>query len=200
MPVLICKNCGNLTESEKVDELFCSTCGASLDGIKPEEKEEKPQTIQLPTSQPESDQKPSETPTTDQKPAEQPTSDQKSPEQPSVSPVELPEIKENETESAPPQAQVAFAVEPQVMEVYENKNLVACPQCSYGCDTAWDKCPICGSQISGASNLQKITETDFKFSEETLKEKLVPCPKCNYFCDPNWQKCPICQTELKQSE
>lgn len=88
----------------------------------------------------------------------------------------------------------------QVMEVYEDKNLVVCPECSYGCNPSWDKCPICGTQIAGNPDLQNITDADFSFSEDSLKQKLIPCPKCQYSCDPNWDACPICQTKLPSPE
>lgn len=221
MPIFICKNCGNLTESEKVEGLACSTCGAALDDAKQKEEEKPAQPKELPPSQPvpeqitadqaKPDQKTSQPPAPEQKPA---SAEQKSPESPAPeetpleqAPIDLPESRE--PPRSPPRPAVAgpsstrshvfMGATNEIMEVYENKNLVACPRCSYGCEPAWEKCPICEAKISGASELQKISESDFSIDEEKLKEKLVPCPKCNYFCDPNWTNCPICQTELKKS-
>jgi hypothetical protein len=88
------------------------------------------------------------------------------------------------------------------MEIYENTNLVACPQCSYGCDPTWGNCPICQAEISGLENLKKVSDSDpsdFVLDESELKKQLTPCPKCQYACDPGWDKCPICQTALNQT-
>jgi rubrerythrin len=86
------------------------------------------------------------------------------------------------------------------MEVYENKELVACPQCGYGCDPNWGKCPLCEAPISGTGDLKKVAEMDFTADESSFTKGLVPCPKCQYYCDPSWGTCPICNTELKKSE
>ncbi|MDD1777299.1 MAG: hypothetical protein LUQ65_03950, partial [Candidatus Helarchaeota archaeon] len=86
------------------------------------------------------------------------------------------------------------------MEVYENKELVACPQCGYGCDPNWGKCPLCEAPISGTGELKKVSEMDFTADESSFTKGLVPCPKCQYFCDPSWGTCPICNSELKKSE
>ncbi len=225
VPIYICKNCGNLTETEETHNLFCSNCGASLDESKPQE-EPAPQTesTQPPTRDTPSEHKPAEAPDPSeddaeppvleemspepagsaQKPGEQPESEQKDLQQ---APIELPETKDSPPSSPPAiagapstQSHTLVGQTHELMEVYENKNLVACPQCGYGCDPSWTDCPICKAKISGAVDLQKVSESDFTISEEKLKEKLVPCPKCNYFCDPNWDKCPICKAEIKKAE
>ena len=86
------------------------------------------------------------------------------------------------------------------MEVYENKELVACPQCGYGCDPNWGKCPLCDAPIAGSGELKKVAEMDFTADESSFTKGLVPCPKCQYFCDPSWGTCPICNSELKKPE
>jgi len=124
--------------------------------------------------------------------------------------VEEPETKSEEKEPAvagetstedtiiPTQSPVDAG--PEGMEVFENKDLVACPQCGYGCDPNWGKCPLCDAPISGTGDLKKITEMDFTADEASFSKGLVPCPKCQYACDPSWGTCPICNSELKQPE
>ena len=249
MPIYICKNCGNLTETEESGNLFCSTCGASLGPPKPQETTGQPQ---APGDLP---RQPSVPPTTRapipppvQSSISTPTRSAVTPPTQPVSPpttsgqqkevsLESTEIKEPATspespvprtppqqteialdssstataesvsssesapgETSPEQIQVGLEETPSVMEVYEDKDLVVCPQCSYGCNAAWDKCPICGTEIAGNPELKKISETDFTIDEKDLQENLKPCPKCNYYCDPSWDSCPICQTKLKESE
>lgn len=101
-------------------------------------------------------------------------------------------------EEAYVQPQTAPGAEPESMEFYVNKDLVACPQCGYGCDPNWGKCPICEAPIAGSGDLKKVTEVEFTADESSFTKGLIPCPECQYYCDPSWGKCPICNTELGQ--
>ena len=199
MPIYICKNCGNLTETDAVDNLTCSKCGAPLEE-KQQEKEEKPsQPIQLPTSEPtsalsatppaepaqsnaektETEEEPAVIPVAAQETKEEALSEQKSDEKPSPestqSPIDLPSSPI--PPGSPSQAQQSPDTTPQLVEVYENKELVACPQCGYGCDASWATCPICEAKISGSPDLKKVTDTDFTFDEKSVEhceEVVVP--------------------------
>ncbi len=237
MPIYICKNCGNLTETDEKENIFCSTCGAPLADSQPETKsapaqvsnETKQEANQTPDPIPlekPAEQKPEqastppaaisaqETPPSEsdepdilpQTAAASPPPQESRPQQTPV-PLGVPDrpssIPTSSAESTPlgtssPQETTAAA--PGIVEVYEDKTLVVCPECSYGCNPSWSKCPICGTEIAGAENLQNIAEADLKFSEESLKEELIPCPNCEYACQKSWDTCPICQTKLNQSE
>ncbi|HUX98573.1 MAG TPA: hypothetical protein VMV49_03410 [Candidatus Deferrimicrobium sp.] len=227
MPIYICKNCGNLTESEAKDLIFCSTCGAPLGDPKPEQPAAQPRSIRneaerlsaspRPVQQerpplPNSSESLEETKSTE---AEEPplTSEsitERTPPQQVEVPLDSPEVAQRlqtlSSSSAPPSSsphepQTSADTETPILEVFEDSNLVVCGQCSYACDPNWSQCPICGSQISGAQDLQKVSEVNLEFDEESLKSKLILCPNCQYACDPSWEtdKCPICGADLKKS-
>jgi len=218
--------CGNLTESEKTEDVFCSSCGAPITESKPEQKEEKLEsgTSSSPVPTPPSTES-RRTPTTQRPSIPQKETPDKSSTEKNLPPTEPPRLPDSSRQTEVPldsinadmriptsseesissqapshPAPVSVDSSPQAMDVYEDKNLVVCPQCSYGCNPLWATCPICGTQIAGAENLQKITEAEFTINEESLKQSLIPCPKCGYSCDPAWEKCPICQTKLEKSE
>ncbi|MHA1129459.1 MAG: hypothetical protein ACTSQI_12050 [Candidatus Helarchaeota archaeon] len=232
MPIFICRQCGNLTETEQTEKIFCSVCGAPLLESQDESKPETPPSetskvedaspkvsagsptpqepdmkqapeIQLPPSPQESAEPKIEI-------TEEPASatalsvapERVAPRQTPV-PLGVSEIppssptysSESISPNTPDQQSPPSNTTP-IVEVYENKNLVVCPECSYGCNPVWDKCPICGTPIASSANLQKITEVDFEFDQDSLKKQLIPCPNCQYACDPSWTTCPICQTKL----
>lgn len=216
MPIFICKNCGNLTECEATLGLTCAHCGASLDQPPQQSAPQTRQPIRVPTppDRPEShpytphhsaDQSPSESDAhTSGEPDVEPTDDKKRDQ----SPIDLPETVINPP-SRPTPAIAGVPAPPsddfmgednEFLEAYENKNLVGCPSCGYGCDPSWAKCPICETELPESGDLPQISESDYTFNEEELKQKLIACPKCNYACDPSWDDCPICQTPLKKSE
>ncbi|MFX1294346.1 MAG: hypothetical protein ACFFD2_05770 [Promethearchaeota archaeon] len=226
MRIYICKNCGNLTESEHNNKLFCSTCGAPLTNSKQEEEETSsqatavsapPHPIDLGSKQHTTEKispRPSQEIPTEADETKKPpltsepaaigiTSRQKevpldSPGKETSPPSSSSEVMALDTSTQ--QAEVSLDSAPTPMEIFEDKNLVVCPQCSYGCNPSWSKCPICNAEIANASDLKKITEADLKFDKTSLKEKLISCPKCDYSCNPNWESCPICQTKLEKSD
>jgi RNA polymerase subunit RPABC4/transcription elongation factor Spt4 len=225
VPIYICKNCGNLTESEAKDLLFCSTCGAPLGDPKPEPTAQpRPITTEAvqpsprpihtqqtrpPLSAPPEPSEEVEPPETMETPQTSESPRERTPPQQTAIPLDTPEVTRRlqtmSPESSPPgsssEAQPQSSEDtPPIMEVFEDNNLVACPQCSYACDPNWTQCPICGVEIAGASDLQKVSEVTIEFDEESLKGKLIPCPKCQYACDPSWgtDKCPICGADLTQ--
>jgi DNA-directed RNA polymerase subunit RPC12/RpoP len=237
MPIYICKNCGNLTETDEKENLFCATCGAPLADSQPEKKaasdlastQEKEESHPIPApsiaeepAEPKSEQAPtpldaapaqettlagSDEPEVPPQSAAPPPTPQSSRSQQTPVPLGVPDrppsIPTTSAESTPPgtsSPQEATTGAPGIIEVYEDKTLVVCPECSYGCAPTWSKCPICGTEIAGAENLQNIAEADLKFDEESLKDDLIPCPKCEYACQKSWDTCPICQTKLNQSE
>jgi len=215
VPIYICKNCGNLTEAEDVTGLKCDNCGAPLDTTQTKDKVPSPQS---PTAtQPDQQTRTPSTPSTkiEQSPPkntkvdeEPPIIEDKPTDQPERTlpqkPIELPKSEPSIPPSPSPaiagpvssQTHVFSDSNHEILEIYDNKNLVACPQCGYGCDPQWNSCPICQTQFSEQQNLQKIDETEFTFDEEKMKQRLIPCPKCQYYCDPAWEQCPICQSPL----
>ena len=215
---LTCSNCGApLDEPKRKEEAKPSQpLPTPVSQPAPTQTSSQPLTSdQKPSDPPESRDKHVEPSVLEEPPTEPSPPTQPSPAQPTSesstlqqAPIELPESKEPDpltsrpTVAGPPSTQThAFIGSThELMEVYENKNLVACPQCGYGCDPAWEKCVVCSAKIAGVPELKKITETSFEYDEKSIEQNLVKCPKCEYACDPKWGNCPLCQTELKPPE